>query len=286
MLRGGHNGRGGRSPHRPSKKPDPVLPANSTYGCFQTLPQEIRDVIYDLISQPKDEEHDGYHFRTRTVVPHARLLSKQFTREYDECPPRNTDLRVTQYRCSESGFRQLQGPIPSMPAQTEYMHFDLLVCEDPPWVRSTSIGQHDCFNDHSAGALKAVLQNKHGRFIHSLISVMPVLKEVSITISCGNMECAVALQSSHQFWKNTPYLSRLVLLSPTFGYDLWVLCNLWDCYYLDGDRKELHPSTFFENRQTMATWTSVRGWEINNDLTEKCREEESKVVDWILPYGQ
>jgi hypothetical protein len=42
MLRGDHGSRGGTLPHRPSKKPDPVLPTDSVCGLFDVLPREIR----------------------------------------------------------------------------------------------------------------------------------------------------------------------------------------------------------------------------------------------------
>ena len=119
MLRGGHNGRGGRLPHRPSKKPDPVLPANGAYGFIKTLPRELRDEIYDLVSQPKEETHGYYHFKTLKAVPNLRLVNSQVQKEYDERPPLNTHLEVTQcYRYDWNCWhrRHLRSPIPKSPA--------------------------------------------------------------------------------------------------------------------------------------------------------------------------
>jgi hypothetical protein len=220
MLRGDHGSRGGTLPHRPSKKPDPVLPTDSVCGLFDVLPREIRDEIYDLISQPKEETHQRYHFKTLTRVPHARLINKRFTKEYDERPALNTHLEVTQcFRPDSDCLRlpRLQGLIPSSPAQTRFLHFYLLGCIDPPW-RGPHTRWSECLAGFTTEVIKNDFQRCWGRLIHDLVSVMPVLEEISISISCGNMRCARGVMLSHDIWKGIPHLCRVALLSPIFDF--------------------------------------------------------------------
>jgi hypothetical protein len=196
------------------------------------LPRELRDQIYDLISQPKEETHGRYHFKTLTVVPKARLLNRQFKKEYDERPPLNTHLEVTQcylhdWHCWHR--RQLQGPIPSLPAQTKSLYFNFFACADAPWTFHSPTTWHVCLQTHSTEQIVRDLQTSYGHLVHGLISVMPVLEKVSINISCGNMSRAVALQSATELWAGIPHLSQIALLSPAFDYDLSY--SMWCCYH-------------------------------------------------------
>jgi hypothetical protein len=258
---------------------DSSLPTDSTCGFFQTTPREIRDVIYDLISQPKEETINEYDFKTLTKLPNARLICKRFTREYDECPPLNTHLEVTQrYRHDRNcwGCYRLPHPIPKSPAQTRFLHFNLFACADSPWSHHSSMEYRKCLQSLSTGEIERALQESCGHLIHGLISVMPVLEKVSVNISCGNLSCAMALQSTLNLWANIPYLSRVALLSPVVDCDL----SIFEWSRLYGDMNKVPPprSGFFRNRQTMATWTPSRGWEWDVELMEECLEEEKNIV--------
>jgi hypothetical protein len=281
MLRGDHGSCGGTLPHRPSKKPDPVLPTDSVCGLFHVLPREIRDEIYDLISQPKEETHKRYYFKTLTRVPHARLINKRFTKEYDESPALNTHLEVTQcFRPDSDCLRlpRLQGLIPSSPAQTRFLHFYLLGCIDPPW-RGPHVRWSECLAGFTTEMVKDDFQRCWGRLIHDLVSVMPVLKEISIGISCCNMRCVRGVMLSHDIWKGIPHLCRVALLSPIFDFDLDPIeLDLW---YGFKNNSSPHLSDFYQDRQILSTWTSSEGWVIDPELEAERLEEESRINHWI-----
>jgi hypothetical protein len=286
MLRGGHRSRGGKLPHRPSKTSRPSLPIDSTCGWFNVLPREIRDEIYDLISQPKEETHDNYHFKTLKLVSKARLVNKQFTKEYDERPPLNSHLEVTQ--CHQHDWncwhrRQLQGPIPTLPAQTKFLHFNLIACADPPWRRLSEMRRHQCLENYPTGEIEEDLQESYGHLIHGLISVLPVLEKVSVNVSCGNLSCAVALQSALDLWRYIPHLSRITLLRRVYDRDFCP--REWHFHYGDTSEGPSPPSDFFRNRQTMTIWTPSCGWERDIDLAEECPEEEKNVVRRMMSWG-
>jgi hypothetical protein len=281
MLRGDHGSRGGTLPHWPSKKPDPVLPTDSVCGLFHVLPREIRDEIYDLISQPKEETHKRYHFKTLTRVPHARLINKRFTKEYDERPASNTHLEVTQcFRPDSDCLRlpRLQGLIPSSPAQTRFLHFYLLGCIDPPW-RRPHVSWSECLAGFTTEMIKDDFQRCWGRLIHDLVSVMPVLEEISIGISCGNMRCVRGVVLSHDIWKGIPHLCRVALLSPIFDFDLDPIeLDLWYGFKNNGSP---HLSDFYQDWQILSTRISSEGWVIDPELEAERLEEESKINHWI-----
>jgi hypothetical protein len=113
---------------------------------------------------------------------------------------------------------------------------------------------------------------------------MPVLEEVSINISCGNMQCANGLMLSHDIWKDIPHLSRVALLSPVFDYALTPV--QWSQWYGTEDESPPHLSEFFHNRQVLSTWTLSGGWVINRDLEAERLEEQFRINLWLDGKGE
>jgi hypothetical protein len=108
---------------------------------------------------------------------------------------------------------------------------------------------------------------------------MPVLEEISISISCGNMRCARGVMLSHDIWKGIPHLCRVALLSPIFDFDLDPIeLDLW---YGFKNNSSLHLSDFYQDRQILSTWTSSEGWVIDPELEAERLEEESRLNHWI-----
>ena len=44
-----------------------------------------------------------------------------------------------------------------------------------------------------------------------------------------------------------------------------------------------HPGPFFEDRETMATWSYKEGWKADEEVIEKCRQEEAR---WLSSRPQ
>jgi hypothetical protein len=185
-----------------------ITRSGKTYGFFQTLPlecmtsfpQEIRDKIYDLLFQEKDEVVNGWHYKIRTILPKARLISRQLTKEYDERSPMNNKLEVSDcvFPVFDTPCLDLEVPFPSLASRATTAHINLIFCDEEP--------DSPC---HESG------HSTPGPWIINLISNMPLLEKADITASCSNFICAMAVQSSREFWSTIPKVSRVALLTTT-----------------------------------------------------------------------
>jgi len=96
-----------------------------------------------------------------------------------------------------------------------------------------------------------------------------------MNVSCGDIQCAMALQASHdEFWPNIPILSQIALLIPT--YEHYYDCNPKE--WVEEHRKDNmvppHSAEFSEGRETMTTWTRTLGWQADAKVPAKCREAD------------
>jgi hypothetical protein len=258
---------------------EPATPINKTetaHGFFQTLQRELRDKTYDLISQEKVElikgfPHNIYIFKTRTTLPIVRLVSKGFQRENDTRPLVGYHLQVSE--CNPpSVFHRLSEVIPTLAIRTTAMHLDLVCCQESPdrgkrcLVRLLPLG--------NAWA-ERMLQHYHGEYIEYIIAHLPLLERMDIHISCGNMDCAMALQSTNPPWSNMPKLSEIKLLRNV--YDHALSRNESDRFdgYESHTKNPAQSPEFFKRRKMMATWTPSHGWNADAKVTEECRGEEA-----------
>ena len=75
--------------------PAPVATLETELGDFFCLPQELRDVIYDILHQHKQQAESG-RMTFRFPLTHVRNISRRFTREYDLRTPATRCLVVSQ----------------------------------------------------------------------------------------------------------------------------------------------------------------------------------------------
>jgi hypothetical protein len=240
---------------------------------FDRIPQEIRDQIYDLIFQEKEMTMRGVHYTIRTTSPIMRLLNRRIKTEYDARPAINNFVEASDCdlaeadclcNCDYDEVRRL----PTLAPRTTILHMNLIVCQDSPAERRkcTKIAPAD-----------AELEDHFGGSIHS-IGRLSLLREVSITLSCGNLTCATAVLSSHEIWTKIPKLSRVTLLRPLHEpeFDPRLDVERYTCQF----KGEVwpHSAVFFRRRETMATWTAGHGWQIDEKVAEECRKEEA----WFL----
>jgi hypothetical protein len=78
----------------PTDPDDPAPARNGSKSFFEILPQEIRDSIYEHTFDHEVTRH-SYHMRFQAHLPHLRLVSRQFKREYEKRSPSNTEPVVT-----------------------------------------------------------------------------------------------------------------------------------------------------------------------------------------------
>jgi hypothetical protein len=251
--------------------------SGKTYGFFQTLPleemnslpQEIRDKIYDLLFQEKEKVVSGWHYKIRTILPKARLISRQLTKEYDERPPINYLIEASVCELAKFDCPCTDGPnwYPSSPAARRTdLHINLIVCQSGRYRKTHCL-------DPGFRAQK-ILREWYGPWLEALLEHLPFLGKVTMSISCSSLQCAMTLQSfSEGNWLNVPNLSRMTLLSPTDDDE----CDpeWWVEEHRKNDAVPSHSAEFFESREAMATWTPAHGWQMDAQATERCRREEA-----------
>jgi hypothetical protein len=197
---------------------------------FEKLPPEIRDLIYDLVFHEREEQIADWHYNIRTTSPDMRLLNRQVKREYDQRPPINNFIEVSEIM----NCPLLEGPsrLPALlAARMTTLHFNAITCVDRP--------------EHGPGCMERKhlaqmeLRNGYESGLDKLVNDLPLLKKVTMSVSCGNLSCAMALQSyTEETWPSFPDLSHIALLRSTL---------------------RAHSNAFFEGRETMATWTPAHG---------------------------
>jgi hypothetical protein len=272
----------------------PNAPANKSdtaHGFFSTLALELRDQIYDLISQDEEEliqghRHSVFLLRVRTTVPKVRLLCHQAKTEYDARPLVDNHLQLSEfYAAVRPTLRHdLPQDIPSLASQTKTLQFDLVCCNETPDRVRPRRGR--CLESTKFAATGQILYRRYAGYIKRVAADLPLLEEVSINLSCSNMCCAMALRSTDEPWADIPKLSHVTLLRNTYDHTLSPNGEERHEEYKNGDVDPSKSAEFFEERDTMATWTPATGWEADTKVLEDCLEEESDfMVDrWLLNF--
>jgi hypothetical protein len=254
----------------------------TAHSFYDSLPREIRDEIYDLISQDKEELSEGpfnmtFLFRIRTTLPKVRLLNHQAKFEYDARPLADNYLRVSECNPPDRDWSlQLPRAVPSMAFRTTALHFDLACCRDTP-DRMT----HHIYGDRCLETIRFVtttgqaLHRQYVSYIEHVTTHLPLLEKVSINVSCSNMRCAMALQSTDEPWSKIEKLSHVALLQNSYDHTLSSDSAKRAREYEYGPAHALKSPEFIEQREMMATWTPATGWEADAKVTEERSKEES-----------
>jgi hypothetical protein len=258
-----------------------IAESDKAHGFLDVLPRELRDQIYDLIFQETEKVVNGWHYKIRTASSTHRLISRQFTKEYDQRPPINniieaSECELVDHECPCTDREDGQSWFPtSLPAQTTTLHINLIMCQ--------------CLSERIPRCLKqgvvvpAEMHEHYEYWLETLVRVLPLLKKVTMSVSCGNFKCAMALQSfTEEIWPSIPNLSRITLLSLTYDYDY--SAKEWVKDHRESNQMPHHSDEFFERqrRQAMATWTPAHGWQANAKVTERCRREDVRYWSWSI----
>jgi hypothetical protein len=275
------------SDNTPSMLNTPTDESDIARGFFTVLPREIRDQIYDLISQDEEELIQGHRLsvfllKIRTTVPKVRLICHQAKTEYDARPLVDNHLQLSEcYAAVDRDLRQsLSKLIPLSASQTKTLHFDLVCCNEAP-DRSLR-----CLEPSKFATTGKILRRRYAGFIKNVTADLPLLEKVSINLSCGNMRCAMALQMTDEPWTNIPKLSHVTLPRCTYDHTLSRNHDERSIEYELGDVDASKSAEFFEERDTMATWTPATGWEADAEVVEDCLEEEAEWLSSRLEKGR
>jgi hypothetical protein len=264
-----------------SRSAAPADESDTAHGFFEAVPREIRDQIYNLVSQDKEVSVRGHHksiflLRIRTAVPKTRLLSRQAMKEYDARPQVDNHLQISEYYADLSNFDRHSTPraIPSLAFQTMTLHFDLLCCKETPNRATLHYGDR-CLEPTTFSTTGQILHSRYASYIEYVTAHLPLLENVSINVSCSNMRCALALQLTDEPWTHIPKLSHVRLLRNSYDHTLSRDNHeRLEEYYNYPELNISKSPEFFEQRRTMATWTPAAGWEADAEVTEACYREE------------
>jgi len=246
---------------------------HSFYGSF---PRELRDKIYDQIISEKEEVFKSACCKMRSTVPKVRLLCKQFKQEYDERCPKLNHLQIFScyIRCPKTYWSPDPTPIPPLGIQATSLQYHTIWCEHK--LGSGEPCKKDIRTD--------MLWKNIGRQLGEYIEDFPHLAEFNLIISCSSLTCARAVVASDGASRSWGWISgqpRVSLLMPVYDSrtskkSLRESDDNWGADYP-------HPGPFFEDRETMATWSYKEGWKADEEVIEKCRQEEAR---WLSSRPQ
>lgn len=109
-----------------------VISSTSAHGFFKTLPREVRDAIYELLSQkfwrkPLNDQDFSPFMEKRVQLVALRLINRQFRDEYDERFLKNK--HIGELVVNDIGFpRPATLPFPQFAFNTTNMTLNLHVC--------------------------------------------------------------------------------------------------------------------------------------------------------------
>ena len=242
----------------------PTDGSDTAPGFFNVLARELRDLIYDRISQDEEEliqghRHSVFLLRVRTTVPKVRLLCHQAKTEYEARPIVDNHLQLSEFYAEVHPTlrHSLPQDILSLASQTKTLQFDLVCCNETPDRVRPRRGR--CLESTKFATTGQILHRRYAGYIKHVTADLPLLEEISINLSCSNMCFAMALQSTDEPWTDIPKLSHVTLLRNTYDHTLG--CDRDERYgeYTNGDVDPSKSAEFFEERDTMATWTPATG---------------------------
>jgi hypothetical protein len=264
-----------------SKSTTPTDKSGTAHSFLKSFPRELRDQIYNLLSQEREDliknySRHPYLFRIRTTLPKVRLLNRQIKEEYDARPLADNHLEVIECQPDDVVVHLLPREIPPLAVRTTVLHLDLVCCKDPADSAMKCLEPRRCCNGTIKPWAGEELRESHGRYIiKCLIPHLPLLERATIRLSCSNMSCVTALQSTDEPWNDIAQLSQIELLRNVYDHDL---SRDYGDRLDEYQTRDLNPSKspeFFQNRETMATWTPAHGWKADEKVMEDCRNEEA-----------
>ena len=251
---------------------------HSFYGSF---PRELRDKIYDLIISEKEQTFNGACFKMRSTVPKVRLLCKQFKKEYDERCPKLNHLEIFNcYIDSPSTYSYLlqPDPVPPLAIRATSLRYHWIWCDDEPDF------EPDFEDPCGQGESVPTLWRQYGRQINKYVKPLPDLAKFDLIISCSTLTCVLAITALDGACGHDGYIRgnpRMSLLRPVYDSETGKK-RLRESVEGWGTGNP-HSGPFFEDRETMATWSYKEGWKVDEEVIEKCRQEEAR---WLSSRPQ
>jgi hypothetical protein len=212
----------------------------------------------------------------RSTVPHVRLISKKFQMEYDERCPVDNQLQI--FTCLDpprpAGLRL----VPQRADCTTHLRFYFAWCGVGPDPSQLLQRPYNAVG----------LWHYYGGQIEAYANALPHLEKHEVIISCGSLACVLALQAPGAVDSALDGLMfnypRVSLLRPVYDSEVKQESTSEKVEERHIERPRL--DALFEGRETMATWSWSGGWENDEEVTEKCRQEEAKWLSSRRPKGE
>lgn len=226
-----------------------MFPPERTYEFFKTLPRELRDKIYDLLSRKlivTDPRCPGLSTHAPLLV--LRLINRQFDQEYLERFLQNDRLGNAIIR--DYGNHDWLGVIgpktPNLIAFTTNMTLYLSACHGYHWISEPACVSNDILVSHREE-------------IDKLVARMPHLRTIRVFLSVPNDSCV---------------RDTLLLLKPITSIAKVVEVKLYA--YLGHIRRredDLPLPPWQREMPTLATWTREHGTVQDENMLVYCLRE-------------
>jgi hypothetical protein len=204
----------------------------------------------------------------RSTVPHVRLVSKRFQTEYDERCPVDNQLQI--FELLDQPCYACLIPVPPRADCTTHLRFYFEWRGGAPDPNQLVQRVHNVMN----------VWHYHGGQVEAYANVLPHLEKHEVIISCGSLACVLALQAPGAVDSAVDGLEfkypRVSLLRPV--YDSMVKQQRTNKDVKEWTVDRSRSCAFFEGRETVATWSWLGGWEVDEEVTERCRKEEA---EWL-----
>jgi hypothetical protein len=211
---------------------------------FFSLPGELRNQIYDILHQ--HEESTRFHsltFRYTVKLSHLRLISRQFTAEFDRCTPISSRLVISQTSRNQIWYPQSQ-PV-CLPKALDRrifreLEFNIDVCD----TYHKPIERLSYFHRYTEWLSKLYHRD------------LPMTQIMSPTRTSGQLH----LRFFFNYVSNLKRLQDEISLIDWYGH----FCTQISLVY-DGDK--------LLREQTVATRSGESGWETDETFIEQGRAE-------------
>lgn len=209
-----------------AQKPFPT----SQYGFFETLTQEVRDNIYDLLYQERHlpTSKDEPNMLVRVPRVSLRLVSRQFKLEYDERIFKTKHLTALEIR-DTGAFPLATVTCPTLCTHTTNVTISLYAC-------------HDDHYDESLPCDSFYRLLRLGAWIQDLVKHLPNLRSIRVSLELAYEDCLLETLNCLRLIADMPKV-----VDVTLRHDGFRIAG-----QLAGDE---HYTAAF------GTWTKQRGFE-------------------------
>ena len=187
----------------------PILTVNNP-GFFETLPRELRDIVYDLLYQELDNDDSGLRFQTYTILTQLRLVSRQFKLEYDErisVDEKSRHLTIIVDLCRPCWCElSVTLPWPQLAARTVHLTLEITFCNG---IHTWDGHSWECNADEDTVGVLCYFD-----FVRYLMNALPSLQSLRLDLHAEADLCVLNLLECSTPFTDSPKLTELKIMGP------------------------------------------------------------------------